>query len=78
VIIIVITRYEDFLVLLVQFVQFGEMLGWISKFIRLTAGKATTHKMSAKPIEILMLQREMQLLNLNSASFHDNDNMVII
>jgi len=27
----VITKYGDLLVLLVQFIQFAEMLGWISK-----------------------------------------------
>ena len=41
---IVITKYGDFLVLLVQFIRFGEMLLWILRLIWLKTGKATANK----------------------------------
>ena len=52
----VITNYGDFLVLLVQFIQFGEMLGKISKLLWSTAGKATADKMTAKPLAKIILK----------------------
>ena len=54
-IIIVITKYGDFPVLLVQFIQFGKILCWISELIRLKAGRATADKMTAKPLAKIIL-----------------------
>ena len=45
---IVITKYGEFLVLLVQFIRFGEMLLWIPRLIWLKTGKATANKVTAK------------------------------
>jgi len=46
---IVITKYGDFLVLLVQFIRFGEMLAWVHFWlIWLKTGKATANEMTAK------------------------------
>ena len=45
---IVITKYGDFLVLLVQFIRFGEMLERISRLIWLKTDKATADQMTTK------------------------------
>jgi len=63
VIVIVITKLIISLFLLVQFIQFGEILGRISMLIRLKGGKATADKKTAKPLAKiilkLMLRREI-------------------